>query len=219
MRLNTVHLPVIALGVLLAAGVLAVQFSEREPAEAIHLMPCADVDGDTAVSQVDLDIESSYFFSTVPPAPAAADMDGDTSILVSDFTFFSFVYTTCQDTPFTWNGGVPPAKGGGTVSSTDLDGDGCDDVDENGLVPSAGGVRNYLSPWDYFNPTKDGQNRIDDILAVISQFSVGYPGAGYTTQTDRSALVGPNPWDLGPPDGVQDIADVLAIIYQYAHDC
>jgi hypothetical protein len=224
MRNRTVETTIVVLGILLAAGVLAMQSGNGKPAAATDMMPCADIDGDTTVSQIDLDIETTYFFVDFPSPDyePATDMDGDglirgpTDILTVAGDIGA--YTLCQDKPVTWLGGTP-GKGGGLVSSTDLDGDGCDDADENGLVPSAGGARNYLSPWDYFNPSDDGMNDIDDVLAVIFQYSVDFGDPGYDTDTDRSALVGPDPWDLGPPDGVQDIADILAIIYQYAHDC
>jgi hypothetical protein len=36
--------------------------------------------------------------------------------------------------------------------------------------------------------------------------------------TDRTAL-GQEQWNLGPPNGRQPIDNILAIIYQYFHDC
>jgi Tol biopolymer transport system component len=112
----------------------------------------------------------------------------------------------------------------------DKDGDGCPNVRELVTGPGAqnsGGNRNPKSPWDYFNPTHDGQNRVDDILAVRDQYfkddNDGTPGfppftPGYTQVTDRT-LAGPNAWNLGPPDGKQRIDDVVNIVKQYFHDC
>jgi hypothetical protein len=112
----------------------------------------------------------------------------------------------------------------------DTDGDGCPDADEQQTAigsETSGGRRDYLNPNDYFNPSGDGENRIDDILAVINQYfdddDDGNPGLppyepGYNPNTDRTSL-GPDQWDLGPPNGEQRIDDVLAIIYQYFHDC
>jgi hypothetical protein len=40
----------------------------------------------------------------------------------------------------------------------------------------------------------------------------------YTQETDRT-LLGPNSWNLGPPDGLQRVDDVLHIVHQFMHDC
>jgi len=183
-------------------------------------MPCSDVDGDRTVSKIDADIESTYFMLTVPPAPAAADMNASGTITVFDIAAVAGniqLYTLCQDTPFTWNGGVPPASGSGTYGP-DTDGDGCPDVDEGGVAANQGGVRDYLNPWDYFNPTGDGQNRVDDILIVHNLYNKDAGDAGYSTVYDRTS-VGPNQWNLGPPNGQIRIDDILEIARQYGHDC
>jgi hypothetical protein len=99
----------------------------------------------------------------------------------------------------------------------DTDGDGCADVHEQQTAPGSqmsGGLRDYLNPYDYFNPTNDGLNRVDDILAVVGQYGID-PGSA---STDRSWL-GPDDWDLGAPDGLHRMDDVLAIVKQYFHDC
>jgi len=108
----------------------------------------------------------------------------------------------------------PPAPG---VGATDTDGDGCPDAAEGGRSQSTGGLRDYLNPWDYFNPSGDGQNRIDDILDVVAKYSVNFPAAGYTMSTDRT--LGSNPWTSNVPDGLQTVADILAAVYQYYNDC
>jgi len=92
---------------------------------------------------------------------------------------------------------------------------------------NSGGNRDPLNPNDYFNPTHDGQNRIDDVpLAVQAYFkdeNDGNPGmapyaADYNPDKDRT-LVGPNVWNLGRPDGLQRIDDILNAVKQYFHDC
>ena len=111
----------------------------------------------------------------------------------------------------------------------DADGDGCSNGQEFAPDEHDGGQRNPLNPWDYFNPTQDGQNRVDDILAVVqhynkNQYLPSPPNPpqtlnpDYTTATDRSPG-GPNVWNLGPPDGEQRLADILAAVGQYGHDC
>jgi hypothetical protein len=100
----------------------------------------------------------------------------------------------------------------------DTDGDGCPDAKEQGMNQMLGGRRNFLNPWDYFNPTHDGKNRIDDILAVIQHFGKNLGDPGYDTKYDRTAL-GPNSWNLGPPNGQIRVADIIAEIRQFGHDC
>jgi len=103
----------------------------------------------------------------------------------------------------------------------DTDGDGCPDARELVTGPGAqnsGGNRDPRNGNDYFNPTHDGENRVDDILAVVDQYHVDQGEPGYTQDTDRT-LIGPNAWNLGAPDGLQRVDDILHIVKQYAHDC
>ena len=113
--------------------------------------------------------------------------------------------------------------------NADVDGDGCPNGKEFGPDEHDGGQRNPLNPWDYFNPTHDGENRVDDILAVIKQYNENQYlpsppnppqtlNPDYTAATDRSPG-GPNTWNLGPPDGQQRLEDILAAITQYGHFC
>ena len=107
---------------------------------------------------------------------------------------------------------------GPCVSDTDTDGDGCTDGQELGPDERLGGQRNPLDPWDYFNPTGDKQNRVDDILAVAQHFGLDSGDLGYDTRYDRTYM-GPNAWNTGPPDGTVSVADILAILHLYGHDC
>jgi hypothetical protein len=77
-----------------------------------------------------------------------------------------------------------------------------------------------------------------DIIAVASRFGLTRPGApskqqaltealtpptsptGYHTDYDRGPLVGPDPWDMGPPDGVITVVvDILGAARQFGHSC
>jgi hypothetical protein len=112
----------------------------------------------------------------------------------------------------------------------DTDGDGCTDYREVQTAPGSelsGGRRDPNLPWDYFNPSHDLKNRVDDILLVVSQYFKDDPDAtpgfppftpGYNQDTDRT-LVGPNQWNLGPPNGLQRVDDILNQVKQYFHDC
>jgi hypothetical protein len=100
----------------------------------------------------------------------------------------------------------------------DGDGDGCPDVSEDWSAEQSGGLRNFLNPYDYFNPSGDGQNRMDDVMLVLGQYFIDAGDPAYTESTDRT-LIGPDPWNLGPPDGRQRVDDVVHALNQYFHDC
>jgi hypothetical protein len=107
------------------------------------------------------------------------------------------------------------------VSDPDDDNDGCPDQKELQTAAGSeltGGRRDPRNRWDYFNPTHDGQNRVDDILAVVQHFGKNQGDPGYSTDYDRT-YVGPNLWNLGPPNGRIRVTDILAAVYQYHHDC
>jgi alpha-tubulin suppressor-like RCC1 family protein len=109
----------------------------------------------------------------------------------------------------------------GQSSSFDGDGDNCRDGNEFGPNPATGGRRDALNPYDYFNPTGDGQNRIDDISIVVSNYGEdeSIPGSDYDMDMDRTMLPGAAPWQFGAPDGTVRIFDVTAAVWSYGHDC
>jgi len=124
-----------------------------------------------------------------------------------------------------------PTNGSVTLAlKNDADGDGCPNAKEQQVAPGtevSGGRRDYTNAYDYFNPTHDHQNRVDDIIKVVGQYfkddNDGSPGVppfalNYNPDTDRTAL-GPNGWNLGAGNGQQRVDDILAQIKQYFHDC
>jgi hypothetical protein len=112
----------------------------------------------------------------------------------------------------------------------DDDNDGCPDASEIQTAAGSelsGGRRNPHDANDYFNPSADGKNRVDDVLLVVEGYfhddgddTPGLPPyePGYDPSRDRT-FVGPLAWNLGPPDGVQRVDDILNIVHQYFHDC
>jgi hypothetical protein len=74
---------------------------------------------------------------------------------------------------------------------------------------------------------------VDDIVAVVNQYfddDTDNPGgtanagfapfsAGYDQDTDRTALPGGNDWNLGPPNGLQRVDDIVASVKSYFNDC
>lgn len=100
----------------------------------------------------------------------------------------------------------------------DTDGDRCPDGSESGPDEYQGGRRDYVNPWDYFNPTKDGENRVDDVVIVVEHYFLAEGDPGYSEDFDRSYL-GPNGWNLGPPEGQVLVDDVVYALHSYFHDC
>jgi len=139
----------------------------------------------------------------------------DTDSPIMAFTSFGMAVLHCWD----------------ELCSPDVDADNCADTREQWNFYSGleynGGFRNPKDPHDYFNPTGDGQNRVDDVLAVVDAYykddTDGNPGLppyapGDNPDTDRT-LTGPQAWRTGPPNGLQRIDDVLYQLSQYSHDC
>lgn len=122
----------------------------------------------------------------------------------------------------------PPASG------IDSDGDGCDDAFEGGPNPALGGMRDPGNPWDFFD-TPDNANvrdlaiSIADVARIVQRFgTTGDPGIdpksppppppAYHPAFDRTPL-GPNNWNVGPPDGAISIQDVALVVAQFGHTC
>ncbi len=143
-------------------------------------------------------------------ASAFIGPDGDRDGLL-DFQEALFVGTDRFDPDTNHNGVLD--------GDDDFDGDRCTNVTELGPDPMGGGMRDPQDPWDYFNPSGDGRNRTDDILAVINHYFVSDSAPGYSTAFDRGGFHGPNAWDLRPPDGQVRIDDILAAVRSYLQDC
>jgi hypothetical protein len=170
-------------------------------------------DGDVIDDALDMDDDNDGLGDTPDVlagcSPVMADTDGDG---LSDYDEVIVYATNC--------------------ALVDSDGEGCPDGVELQTAAGSevsGGLRNPINPYDYFNPTNDGENRIDDVLAVIGRyFTDGDPtdpinqippaAPAYHAKFDREPL-GPDQWDLTQGNGEIRIGDILAIIYQYFHDC
>jgi len=105
----------------------------------------------------------------------------------------------------------------------DIDGDGCSDPREQQTEPGSelsGGLRDDQNPGDYFNPTHDHMNRIDDVLMVVDQYYIDVGNPNYNSDTDRVLPEGaPHPWSLQGGNGEQRVDDILNMVKQYYHDC
>jgi hypothetical protein len=112
------------------------------------------------------------------------------------------------------NKAAPPA-------GRDSDSDGCPNKRELSDVVNQGGLRDPSNHYDYMDATKNGQVRVDDIVAVVNQYFVDDPPGvpDMKSNTDRTGISGGNAWNLGPPNGQQRVDDIVAQVRQYFHDC
>ncbi len=115
-------------------------------------------------------------------------------------------------------------KGLTDAQKYDSDRDGCSDARELGVAgaQATGGFRDPYNPWDYFDPEKvqtPGTQPVADILKVISQFGKNQGNPAYTNTTDRTGVPGGKAWNLGAPDGQENVVDILIAIKQFGHSC
>ena len=101
----------------------------------------------------------------------------------------------------------------------DGDGDGCTNAWELGPVPSFGGQRDPADGWDYFNPTGDGRNRIEEVLILISNYYATKGDGRYSEAYDRTSVPGQPAWRPGAPDGRVRTEDILLMLSSLFHDC
>ena len=120
----------------------------------------------------------------------------------------------------------------------DDDGDGCTDVRELGADPVFGGMRNPHVFWDFYDPSQDGAVALSDFLVLLQRFgttddggqapvnrssdplTTPDPGPGnYHPRFDRGGVIGPNAWNLGPPDGTIALTDFFSLLVQFGHTC
>jgi predicted phosphodiesterase len=126
---------------------------------------------------------------------------------------------------FTVHAAPPPEP-----APVDADADGCTDDAEGGADEEAGGRRDYLNPWDFFDVNDDGTvDLFHDIFAVAYAYGLVQGNPAYDTALDRSGALSeaqePDPakrevWDMGPPNGAIDLfTDIFGMAYQFGHTC
>jgi polyhydroxybutyrate depolymerase len=192
--------------------------SDREVSSVnsgVQLVEYDSCDGGAAVRLYIID-GGGHAWPGSPYAPPPDD--GSNGINATDLIWQFFQTYSLNGLPL----GDTDGDGMPDLYDADNDGDGCPDVAELQTAPgseSSGGRRDPNNPWDYFEPNRNGQHRMDDIFAIIHNYFVDVTDPpSYSTQYDRTYL-GPNAWNLGPPDGMIRIDDILAVMAQYYHDC
>jgi len=103
-------------------------------------------------------------------------------------------------------------------SGADTDHDACGDTRELGPNEWFGGRRDPVNQWDFFDPNHDGQHTMADVLLVARQYGQTSSSPDYSPDYDRT-LVGPNYWNLGPPNGKMSTDDILLIARLYHQNC
>jgi len=111
-----------------------------------------------------------------------------------------------------------------TGSPSDADGDGCLDKVEVQMALGSeafGGLRDPANPWDFYDVNGDREiDLFNDIFGVAFLFGLNAGDTGYIVAFDRGAPVGPNVWNLTPPDGTIDLFnDIFGVAFQFGHSC
>ncbi|MGB2694352.1 MAG: VWA domain-containing protein [Dehalococcoidia bacterium] len=165
------------------------------------------------------------------------DFDALSSILLDLVDFACPVPLGPTPTP-----SATPTRTPTPLPEVDSDGDGCSDARELGASVALGGRRDPGNFWDFFDvpdpsasPQRDKSVTISDIVRVVIRFGANDNGGvaainrftnplstpptnGYHPAFDRTVL-GPNTWNLGPPDGSIVVQDILLAVGQFGHSC
>ena len=102
--------------------------------------------------------------------------------------------------------------------SVDTDGDRCADGEEwTALNTLAGGRRNPLNPWDFYDVNGTANVDAADIGLVRSKFKPSVPTLPEDAIYDRSA--GAANWAPGPPDNVINALDIGLVRASFNNSC
>lgn len=104
------------------------------------------------------------------------------------------------------------------LNLVDTDFDGCTDAEELGNKSRKGGMRDPNNPLDFFDVNFDRKVNLKDAKEVAARFGAKKGDADYDLAYDR-AVMGTDPWDLGPGDGIINRADVNAVLVQLGDRC
>ena len=160
---------------------------------------------------------SSEYSAALPPDYAFVAGDGGTQTFSATMNLPVIHTLTATDTASSITG----SQTGIVVTLLDTDNDGCADVYELGANHAAGGQRDPLNPWDFFDvavpysaiQTTAGKNKAingADVLAVRNGTGHVAGDGVYNVQYDRTpSTASGEPWRSGPPNGAISGVDVL----------
>jgi hypothetical protein len=105
----------------------------------------------------------------------------------------------------------------GDACDTNDDNDGCSDDEENGALPSLGGLRDQLSQWDFYDVTDNRKIDAVDMGIVRANFNPSGPVPPEDVVYDRRQGVAV--WAPGPPDGKINAVDIGLVRASFNHNC
>ena len=154
---------------------------------------------------VTIDASQSIEPSTVTPTPTSTRTATPSPTQTRTATATSTPTSTPTNTP------VP-----------DTDGDGCSDTRELGEIPAAGGDRDPLDPWDFYDVTGDRAIDLNDAVAILNAFGAAPQSPGYVASYDRFAPDPQKPYRTAAATGSHvgiDLADAVLNLQSFGHNC
>jgi hypothetical protein len=104
----------------------------------------------------------------------------------------------------------------------DTDGDGCTEGREAGGNAQAGGDRDPLNYWDFFDVTGDRAIDLQDALAILDRFGAKLGDPGYDASYDRYVPDPSKPYRTAQTAGQHvgiDLEDALVNLQSFGHSC
>ncbi len=105
------------------------------------------------------------------------------------------------------------------ATTSDSDGDGCDDVKELGSNPALGGQRDPYYQWDFFDVSGDKSIDLTDALEILEHFGQNPGDPGYDQKYDRDAPDEAKLWKTVASATGIDLTDVLVNLQSFGHGC
>ena len=101
----------------------------------------------------------------------------------------------------------------------DTDGDRCGDGAELGPDEAAGGRRDPLNFWDFYDVTGDGAIDLDDVIDVLSFFGNSALPETPGNLRDRDFVGSEFRWQTYETDDGVDIYDAIVNMESFGHNC
>ena len=124
-----------------------------------------------------------------------------------------------------FGGGVLTSGGGLDIyvaklaTVVDSDGDGCADDEELGPNEQAGGQRNPLDFFDFYDVNGDSFIDLSDTLLILAHFGHGPNDDAFDQLLDRFIPNPLLPWATSEANDGPDLGDALASLKSFGHDC